>query len=165
MRVRGAFLPLDTANAALVKRGEVLAKIGSEARGVPGCDNCHGRRCWAVADDPVPCGQYGHYIAFELKMWQRGFRKTSPDAMALFAKQLDDHDVAAVAAYYQQLRGPAARERVARVALMAVQAEEPIPRTSMRRIGPRLIRRSTSPLQSERRPPRRRSRTVHAARC
>jgi cytochrome c553 len=37
-------------------------------------------------------------------MWQRGFRKTSPDAMALFAKKLDDRDIAAVAAYYQQLR-------------------------------------------------------------
>jgi cytochrome c553 len=36
-------------------------------------------------------------------MWQHGFRKTSPDAMALFAKQLDDQDIAAVAAYYQQL--------------------------------------------------------------
>jgi cytochrome c553 len=39
-------------------------------------------------------------------MWQRGFRKTSPDAMALFAKKLDDRDIAAVAAFYQQLRGP-----------------------------------------------------------
>ena len=39
-------------------------------------------------------------------MWQRGFRKTSEHAMALFAKQLDDQDVAALAAYYQQLRGP-----------------------------------------------------------
>jgi cytochrome c553 len=39
-------------------------------------------------------------------MWQRGFRKTSPDAMALFAKKLDDRDITAVAAYYQQLRGP-----------------------------------------------------------
>src|SRR5262249_22365907 len=35
----------------------------------------------------------------------------------------------------------------------------------MRRIGLRLICRSTWPLQSERRPPQRRSRTVHAARC
>jgi hypothetical protein len=28
-------------------------------------------------------------IAFELQMWKRGFRKSSPDAMALIAKQLD----------------------------------------------------------------------------
>ena len=38
-------------------------------------------------------------------MWKRGFRKTSPDAMMLFAKKLDDREIAAVAAYYQQLRG------------------------------------------------------------
>jgi cytochrome c553 len=42
-------------------------------------------------------------------MWQRGFRKTSPDAMTLFAKKLDDRDIAALAAYYQQLRGPTGR--------------------------------------------------------
>ena len=42
-------------------------------------------------------------------MWKRGFRKTSPDAMTLFAKQLNDREIAAVAAYYQQLRGPTDR--------------------------------------------------------
>ncbi len=36
-------------------------------------------------------------------MWQRGFRRNSPEAMALFAKKLDDEEIAAVAAYYQQL--------------------------------------------------------------
>jgi cytochrome c553 len=36
-------------------------------------------------------------------MWQRGFRKTSPAAMAEVAKRLDDQDIAAVAAYYQQV--------------------------------------------------------------
>ena len=41
---------------------------------------------------------------------------------------------------------------------MAAQAEEPISaHIELRRIGPRLICRSTWPLQSERRPPRRRS--------
>ena len=54
---------------------------------------------------PYLGGKYGHYIAFELRMWQRGFRKTSPDAMARFAKQLDDQEIAALAAYYQQLPG------------------------------------------------------------
>ena len=41
-------------------------------------------------------------------MWQRGLRKNSPEAMALFAKKLDDQEIAAVAAYYQQVRSPAA---------------------------------------------------------
>ena len=42
-------------------------------------------------------------------MWQRGFRNTSHPVMRLFAKRLDDQEVAALAAYYQQLRGPAPR--------------------------------------------------------
>jgi cytochrome c553 len=36
-------------------------------------------------------------------MWQRGFRNNSPDAMADIAKRLDAQDIAAVAAYYQQV--------------------------------------------------------------
>jgi cytochrome c553 len=39
-------------------------------------------------------------------MWQRGFRKTSEHTMALISKRLDDQEVAALGAYYQQLRGP-----------------------------------------------------------
>jgi cytochrome c553 len=37
-------------------------------------------------------------------MWQQGFRKNSPDAMRVIAKMLDDQEIAAVAAYYQQVR-------------------------------------------------------------
>jgi cytochrome c553 len=37
-------------------------------------------------------------------MWQRGFRKSSPEAMADIAKRLDDQDISAVAAYFQQVR-------------------------------------------------------------
>ena len=110
------FLPLaDTANAALVAQGERLAKIGNEAKGVPGCVKCHGADGAGQSPTiPYLAGQYGHYISFELKMWQRGFRNTSPKAMAVFAKQLDDQDVAALAAYYQPsgyqpLRGPPPR--------------------------------------------------------
>jgi cytochrome c553 len=39
-------------------------------------------------------------------MWQKGFRKNSPDTMALIAKKLDDQDIFAVAAYYQQVSSP-----------------------------------------------------------
>jgi quinohemoprotein ethanol dehydrogenase len=103
--VKAPFLPLAaTTNATLLGQGEQLAKTGSEAKGVPPCSNCHGAEgAGQPPTIPYLSGQYGHYIAFELYMWQHGFRKTSPDAMALFAKQLDDQDIAAVAAYYQQL--------------------------------------------------------------
>jgi cytochrome c553 len=39
-------------------------------------------------------------------MWRQGFRKNSPDAMGAIAKKLDDQDIAAVAAYYQQVNSP-----------------------------------------------------------
>jgi cytochrome c553 len=52
--------------------------------------------------------QYAHYIAFTLQMWQVGFRKNSPDAMEAIAKKLDDQEIIAVAAYYQQVTSPPA---------------------------------------------------------
>jgi cytochrome c553 len=36
-------------------------------------------------------------------MWQLGSRHNSPDAMADVAKRLDAQEIAAVAAYFQQL--------------------------------------------------------------
>jgi alcohol dehydrogenase (cytochrome c)/quinohemoprotein ethanol dehydrogenase len=98
----------NTADATLVRDGERLALGGIEAKGIPACATCHGGN--GAGESPtIPYlgGQYAHYIASELSMWQRGYREDSPDAMMLFAKQLSEHDVAAVAAYYQSLE-PAA---------------------------------------------------------
>jgi cytochrome c553 len=55
---------------------------------------------------PYLAGQYAHYIAFTLQMWQEGFRKNSPDAMEAIAKTLGDQEIIAVAAYYQQVNSP-----------------------------------------------------------
>ena len=60
---------------------------------------------------PYLAGQYAHYTAFELQMWQRGFRRNSPSTMTLFAKLLGDQEIAALAAYYQQLAQPPRRRR------------------------------------------------------
>lgn len=99
------FLPLKPGDPALIKRGEDLAKAGGPDR--LHCDNCHGPE--GAGEPPaIPYlgGQYAHYIAFTLQMWQKGFRKNSPDAMAVIAKNLDEQDLAAVAAYYQQMESP-----------------------------------------------------------
>jgi cytochrome c553 len=103
--VDAPFLPLKAPNATLVQRGEELAKAGGPDR--LHCDNCHG----AVGSGEPPvipylAGQYAHYIAFTLQMWQEGFRKNSPEVMDLIAKKLDDQDIQAVAAYYQQATPP-----------------------------------------------------------
>ncbi len=100
--VTAPFLPLKAPNAALVKRGEELAKAGGPEK--VHCDNCHGPG--GSGEPPaIPYlgGQYAHYIAFTLQMWQEGFRKNSPDAMAVITKTLDDQEILAVAAYYQQV--------------------------------------------------------------
>jgi cytochrome c553 len=104
--VNAPFLPLKAVDPALVKRGEELAKAGGPDR--LHCDNCHGPR--GSGEPPVIpylAGQYAHYLAFTLQMWQRSFRNNSSDAMAVIAKKLDDQDILAVAAYYQQLRSTA----------------------------------------------------------
>lgn len=102
--VSAPFPPLPGGDPALVTRGQGLAKVGSAAKSIPACDNCH---VPGGAGEPpaIPylAGQYGPYIAFELHIWQRGFRKSSPEAMAQIAKRLDDQDIAALAAYYQQM--------------------------------------------------------------
>jgi cytochrome c553 len=101
------FLPLKSADAALVSRGEQLAKIGSAERQIQACDNCHGPE--GAGEPPaIPylAGQYAHYIAFTLDMWRQGYRKNNPDFMAVIAKKLSDEDIAAVAAYYQQVQSP-----------------------------------------------------------
>ena len=63
-----------------------------------------GRR--RTADHPFLAGQYSHYIAFTLDMWRKGFRKNSPDTMGVVARKLNDEEIAAVAAYYQQMQSP-----------------------------------------------------------
>lgn len=99
------FLPLARAPDALVQRGEQLAKVGSAAKNLQACDNCHGPEGVGIPPAiPYLAGQYAQYIAFELTMWQRGYRKNSPETMFMITTKLDAQDIAALAAYYQQVR-------------------------------------------------------------
>ena len=98
------FPPLASGDPILIKQGKELAEAGDSAKGIPGCVVCHGAD--GTGDSPtIPylAGQYAHYTASQLQMWQRGFRRNSPTTMMLFAKLLDDRAIAALAAYYQQL--------------------------------------------------------------
>jgi cytochrome c553 len=104
--INAPFLPLKAADPALVKRGEELAKVGSTERRIQNCDNCHGPE--GAGEPPaIPylAGQYAHYIAFTLQMWQQGYyRKNSPNQMGVMAKKLTGQEIAAVGAYYQQVK-------------------------------------------------------------
>jgi cytochrome c553 len=104
-RIDAPFPQLKAPDLALVQRGNELAKVGDAAKGIQSCDNCHGPG--GVGEPPaIPylAGQYAHYITHTLRMWQRGYRKTSPADMAVTAHKFDEHENAAVAAYYQQVR-------------------------------------------------------------
>ena len=102
--VSAPFLPLKDAKPMLVKRGEQLATVGDAAKDLQSCNSCQGP---GGAGEPpaIPYlgGQYARYTAFQLTMWKRGFRKNSPDSMAAVAKRLNDQEIAAVAAYFQQV--------------------------------------------------------------
>jgi cytochrome c553 len=103
------FMPLAAAAAATVEKGQQLARVGDAAKDIQACNNCHGPDGAGIPPAiPSLAGQYAQYIESELQMWKRGFRKNSADSMGLIAKQLDDQQIAAVAAYYQQARGSAA---------------------------------------------------------
>jgi cytochrome c553 len=102
--VNAPYLPLSSADPTLIRRGKQLAAIGDAAKELQSCNNCHGPGgAGELPAIPYLAGQYEHYIAFQLTMWQRGFRNNSPDAMADIAKRLNAQDIAAVAAYYQQV--------------------------------------------------------------
>jgi cytochrome c553 len=105
-----AFSAIQAPDTALVQRGEELAKVGDAARRIQSCDKCHGPG--GVGEPPaIPylAGQYAHYIALTLHMWQQGYRRSSPDGMAVMAKKLDEQETAAVAAYYQKVQVVPAR--------------------------------------------------------
>jgi cytochrome c553 len=85
--VSAPFLPLRNSDPTLISRGKELAKVGSASKRIPACDNCHGPS--GVGEPPaIPylAGQYAAYIVSELRMWQQGVRKSSPESMAEVAR-------------------------------------------------------------------------------
>jgi cytochrome c553 len=105
--VDAPFLPLKAPDPELVKLGETLATVGNARRQIQSCNNCHGPGGVGLPPAiPYLGGQYAHYIAFTLREWQRNFRQSSPNQMAVVASKLDKHAIAAVAAYYQQAPSP-----------------------------------------------------------
>ena len=61
----------------------------------------------AVAKAPaIPplAGQYAHYIAFQMRMWQMGYRKNDANQqMANIARRLSPQDVEAIGLYFERL--------------------------------------------------------------
>ena len=88
-----------SASAAVLARGEVLAKKGDAASRIPACAQCHGTALTGVAPNvPGLLGLPRDYLNAQLGGWQTGQRHASaPDCMAQVAKKLSDADVNALA--------------------------------------------------------------------
>lgn len=83
-------------------RGATLATVGDNAKGVQACANCHGPGGIGTGRFyPYLAGQYAAYLTNTLGDWRSGARTDDPSGqMPIIAKSLDEHDIAAVAAYY-----------------------------------------------------------------
>ena len=82
-----------------IAAGEKLAAAKQAATG-QACVECHGKEGAAPIDPtyPVLAGQYADYVAYALQMYRDGRRQNT--LMASQAKDLDDQDIADLAAYF-----------------------------------------------------------------
>lgn len=86
------------ASAEALKRGEVLARDGDAAKGIPSCAQCHGRALTGVAPNtPGLLGLSRDYLNSQLGAWRSGQRHAhAPDCMAQIARHLEPEDLVAV---------------------------------------------------------------------
>lgn len=92
----------------IVARGEQLAKAGDLSIRVQACETCHGPNGMGLPPTvPYLAGQYRQYIALQIQMYRKGFRKN--EQMKDPAQNLRDQDIAAVAAYFEQVSRPASK--------------------------------------------------------
>lgn len=96
--------PAPTASAlpaALLERGQVLARHGDAAVRIPACVQCHGPALTGVAPNtPGLLGLPRDYLNAQLGAWRTGQRRAhAPDCMAQIARQLAPEDLTAVAAW------------------------------------------------------------------
>ncbi len=104
-------------DAATLRRGEQLVKVGDAARQIPSCNSCHGERMTGV--QPAIPGLLGlprDYLISQLGGWQTGLRRaTAPDCMATVARRMNGPDVTAVAAWLAAQPVPADSRPVERL--------------------------------------------------
>lgn len=95
----------STGNQAAIAEGEQIANRGDWPKGLPACDQCHGRGGVGVgAVFPPLAGQSALYIANQLRAWRSGQRRDDPmKLMEGVAKKLTNDQITVVAAYFASL--------------------------------------------------------------
>lgn len=104
--VRASVIAPRPASSELVARGSQVALVGDRDDRVQACVSCHGPN--GAGEPPtVPylAGQYKQYIKVQIRMFQKGYRKSAQ--MTNVAHDLTQKDIEAVAAYFDQLPRPA----------------------------------------------------------
>jgi cytochrome c553 len=87
--------------AALLQRGQLLARQGDIAKSIPACVQCHGDALTGVAPNtPGLLGLSRDYLNSQLGAWRTGQRRAhAPDCMAQIARRLTADDLTAVAGW------------------------------------------------------------------
>jgi cytochrome c553 len=90
-------------SAEEIERGRRIAQAGIAENGVPACMSCHGGS--GRATYPKLAGQYGRYIAGQLRNFQKGLRSGTPQGaiMATIARRLTPANIEDAAAFFEQL--------------------------------------------------------------
>lgn len=91
-----------TADDAQLARGKQLAEAGDPAKNLKPCRECHGADNRGDGKIPAITAQPAPYLRAQITAWQQGDRandSTDPKGMFQTARQLDDADSAAVAAW------------------------------------------------------------------
>lgn len=86
--------------------GERIARHGIVERNVPACAACHGPAPYLrAASYPALAGQDFQYLVRQLELFKSGHRGGSAFApvMRLAVRQLEDHEIRAVARYYSEM--------------------------------------------------------------
>ena len=88
---------------ALVAAGERLVRSGTPDD--PSCIACHGPDAPSRPEYPALAGQHEGYLAEQLRLWRGNERGGGPRShlMSAAAADLDDEEIAALAAYYASL--------------------------------------------------------------
>lgn len=96
------------ATAEQLAAGRVLAEQGRWSDTIPACVQCHGPGGEGVPPHfPTLAGQYGNYLANQLKAWQQGTRRDDPlGLMAAVAGRLTSTDIQAVSAWLSRQTVP-----------------------------------------------------------
>jgi cytochrome c553 len=101
--------------AAVLDRGQAIARQGDASRKLPACVQCHGEALTGVL--PATPGLLGlprDYLNSQLGAWQTGQRQAlAPDCMAQVAKLLTPEDLTAVTAWLSSQAPPADAHPVA----------------------------------------------------